>query len=606
MRLFSCIALGFATYLAWTAYRTGDVIGCSAEGVWDCGHVLHSRWSKVFGVPVSIPAGAVYASLLVALGFAGNRATPEARRKSWSVITILAISAGAAAIWFICLQIFVLRSLCIYCISTHAIGLLLSVAVLYWQPLGPQVTRCLGAIGLVGVIVLITSQSLVSPPPTFAIDYHQSDDEFDITESDELFLGPTFDEPTAEAVVVEDPESAQPSDMEKANSPAGPVKITSEPNLETSHELGWYNPPRSTRGQSIVAAVCPIHVQLGAYLDESGTVLKKSSARDVDRRPDTGMRGLEKNDTNVDDLPANINPEAPENVTILNLTHVPTSDHANIHNTLNPNNRFAPMASMTPTPKKDATHSDGASDTVGAKPVKLKSLNNDNASQSQDTTPVRFDKSRPLSPKRQQRIISVMGGRVKLNSYTWPIVGCPDAPHVLVELFDYTCPHCREMNDQLKVAMKRFGNQLAVLTLPVPLSHECNDTISITNQQHQDACELARLALSVWRKAPDSFPDYHNWLFETSRSRTAVEARHYAAQLVGHQALNMELGKPIVNQYIAKHVLLYKRAGQGTVPKLMTEHITLRGQTGSSKSFCTLLEAELNIQPITKNKTASN
>ena len=37
------------------------------------------------------------------------------------------------------------------------------------------------------------------------------------------------------------------------------------------------------------------------------------------------------------------------------------------------------------------------------------------------------------------------------------------------------------------------------------------------------------------------------------------------------------MAKPIINQFITKHVELYKRAGKGTVPKLMFPTVTIRG-----------------------------
>src|SRR5580704_3726379 len=59
MRLLCCAALGVTGYLAVTALQEGEVAGCGSGGTFDCSYVLHSRWSKVLGVPVSIPAFAL-------------------------------------------------------------------------------------------------------------------------------------------------------------------------------------------------------------------------------------------------------------------------------------------------------------------------------------------------------------------------------------------------------------------------------------------------------------------------------------------------------------------------------------------------------------------
>ena len=58
---------------------------------------------------------------------------------------------------------------------------------------------------------------------------------------------------------------------------------------------------------------------------------------------------------------------------------------------------------------------------------------------------------------------------------------------------------------------------------------------------------------------------FHDWLFEPSHGRTPGEARAFAQQLVGEESLRVEMSKSVVNQFIAKHVELYKRAGKGTI-----------------------------------------
>ena len=70
----------------------------------------------------------------------------------------------------------------------------------------------------------------------------------------------------------------------------------------------------------------------------------------------------------------------------------------------------------------------------------------------------------------------------------------------------------------------------------------------------------------------------------------------HAAQLVGNARLNEELAKPVVSQFIAKHVELYRRSGKGTVPKLMFPKVTVMGQMKTVDALCTVLERELNIK----------
>ena len=131
------------------------------------------------------------------------------------------------------------------------------------------------------------------------------------------------------------------------------------------------------------------------------------------------------------------------------------------------------------------------------------------------------------------------------------------------------------------------------MTLPVPLSQECNNTVTSTKIRHQAACELARLAVAVWRINPQAYETFHEWLFIPEHGRNTGEAWSYASQLVGNEALRAEMSKPTVNQFISKHVELYKRAGQGTVPKLMLPKVTIRGEMNSPQDLYNLLEREL-------------
>jgi hypothetical protein len=48
-----------------------------------------------------------------------------------------------------------------------------------------------------------------------------------------------------------------------------------------------------------------------------------------------------------------------------------------------------------------------------------------------------------------------------------PVIGSPQARHVLISLFDYTRSHCRAAHAITETT--RVGNQLAIVSLPVLL-----------------------------------------------------------------------------------------------------------------------------------------
>lgn len=482
MRGLCVVALGLSGFLAWSAFRAGDIAGCAAEGMWDCSHVLHSRWSKWFGIPVSIPALALYMSLAGTLLFVDQRVPPQVRALAWRLGTVLALAAAAAGVWFLSLQVFVLGSLCKYCVAVHTISLILGAMVLWFRR--DEAWRLAGfaGLGLAAASVLIVGQVFGPSAKTYQLEEHQSaveiaDDTMELFEMDELDENDTADDVTLD--------EAHPT-----------VDATTSESTDT--------------GVAIAVAQPKTHT------------------------PD--LVGIREADEPAASVPAPHDP-APS---------------------------YPPVP--TPTPLPDETQSDDAPHNTGTAPT----------STSTDVRPI--------------RLITFPGARAKLNVLQWPMLGASDAPHVLVELFDYTCPHCRRMNEHLDVARQRYGSQLAVVVLPVPLDGECNRTVEHTSSRHAEACEIARLALAVWKVDPAVFPEYHRWLFEPAAGRTATEARRKAEALVDPVALSAQLHSQLVGKFIAKHVAIYQRAGQGTLPKLFSERISLRGNVGSAEELCSLLE----------------
>ncbi|MGE3315407.1 MAG: vitamin K epoxide reductase family protein [Planctomycetaceae bacterium] len=169
LRLISAVGLGITGYLAYASLMTGEIAGCGGGQVWDCGHVLNSRWSKLFGYPVSLPAFALYAIVLGSLLVCRSKSA-SARSVAWGVATLGALAAGMAAVWFVSLQIFDVGRLCVYCMAAHACGIALCVAILWKRPLGTRSTGMASSVSALCVGVIIAGQLLVAPPETFKIE----------------------------------------------------------------------------------------------------------------------------------------------------------------------------------------------------------------------------------------------------------------------------------------------------------------------------------------------------------------------------------------------------------------------------------------------------
>lgn len=197
----------------------------------------------------------------------------------------------------------------------------------------------------------------------------------------------------------------------------------------------------------------------------------------------------------------------------------------------------------------------------------------------------------PDDAKPERRVIRIIGD-TKLDVRQWPLIGKPDAKYVFVEMFDYTCPHCRDMHHEIDAALKKFGDDLAVLTLQVPLNASCNNQIGGTESQHRESCEIANYAIAVWRLKPGKYHEYHDWLFEPKVARSTAAARERAVEIVGEERLKKILNQQLPQKFIASHVKLYAKAGAGSIPKMLFPNITLVGNVGSAK-LCETIEREL-------------
>lgn len=99
----------------WTG---GTIAGCGGGSA--CDALLHSRWSEVFGIPVTAFGLLVYVGALLGL-------TERCRRLLPPLVGVIAGAAG----WFIYIQIAVVGRFCPWCMIAHATGL--ALGLLSWQ-----------------------------------------------------------------------------------------------------------------------------------------------------------------------------------------------------------------------------------------------------------------------------------------------------------------------------------------------------------------------------------------------------------------------------------------------------------------------------------------
>jgi uncharacterized membrane protein/protein-disulfide isomerase len=473
MRWIAFCGLAFALYLAWSTVIVGSVAGCGDGRVMDCNHVLQSKFAKVFGMPVSIPAAVVYVVLLISLFVAASH-----RRSSsqigWVVASVCILSAGFAAIWFVAVQAFLLHKICWYCLVVHSCGLVLCSLLLWIRPFD---YRRLSQLAVPGMLAAIT---------VAVIQYHSPE-----VKTFEVITDLAASETGGESMVF---------DMSFA---VGPVVADA-----------------LTNARADASFVDEATATYAAELHPANDVETALFVAPAEEAPFAASA--------VDPVPAETESTAFE----------------------------VPSPSLSPAPVESA-----------------------------DAQPV----------TKAKRYVDFKYAKVKLNTYDWPILGSPEAPYVVLELFDYTCSHCQQMNQQLTAARKRYGQQFAILTLPVPLNRDCNPHYTRVNPRHADACELARLALSIWHLAPESFDAFHEWLFVAKPD--AIAARLHAETIVDPAALRDYVSGAHVSRYITAHANILQQAGGPPLPRIESEQFSLKGKTNAAQDLFNTLENRLGMQP---------
>ncbi len=177
------------------------------------------------------------------------------------------------------------------------------------------------------------------------------------------------------------------------------------------------------------------------------------------------------------------------------------------------------------------------------------------------------------SPPAAARWLVLHEGQFQLNVQELPLIGRPDAANVIVSLYDYTCEHCRIMHGHLREVQGRFSNDLAIVSLPIPLNPDCNEVVRRSNPIHENACDYARLALALWRVDHAAYHRFDDWLFQPDTPPPLAEAQKFATQLAGSNNLERALADPWITDQLRRDTAIYKadyqKSGTGQIPQLI-------------------------------------
>lgn len=195
------------------------------------------------------------------------------------------------------------------------------------------------------------------------------------------------------------------------------------------------------------------------------------------------------------------------------------------------------------------------------------------------------------------RVIAFKGLNEAIDVYKVPVLGNPKAKHIVVEMIDYTCAHCRHFHPNVHAALDRYGDQVAFVVQHVPLSKKCNPHVQRDTAVHRYACDYARLSLGVWKLEPEKFSEFHDYLMKSSKAPSVFDARRKAMELAGEAVLLDENLKADSFRSFAGNSDEVNQLNAG-LPVLLTEFGVIRGVPRTEKEWFSFLEELLDIKPV--------
>jgi uncharacterized membrane protein len=206
------------------------------------------------------------------------------------------------------------------------------------------------------------------------------------------------------------------------------------------------------------------------------------------------------------------------------------------------------------------------------------------------------------------RPLELLGGRLRFDASLFPLFGPPDARHIIADVSDYTCEHCRGLHPMLEDALAAMNGELAVLIFCAPLDRSCNPHIDIADPRYADACAYARLALGVWVSQAQAFASFHRWLMHGPRPPALENAQRRAAELIGDtsgERMSALLSGPHVRRQLADALTVFRLTGTSPLPRLLLPTGLLVGGSSSVEKLVVLLRDQLATSPATTVPTSS-
>lgn len=190
--------------------------------------------------------------------------------------------------------------------------------------------------------------------------------------------------------------------------------------------------------------------------------------------------------------------------------------------------------------------------------------------------------------KPTARDLVLHDGRFHLNPYELPILGNPDAKHLIVMVSDYTCKHCRAAHRILHDVRDSFGpDELGVVMMP---SHHGGDSE-----------ELQRMMLATWRANPAVWTAVADDLYSERHALEPASVRATLNQKLGPGILAQSMSNQVAwtTNLIAFSRSLYltnkAKANSGSIPQFVIGSEIVVGAPEDAAEFYQLFERNLGL-----------
>ena len=121
------IGLADSIYLTDIAF-TGSTLVCDIAGLDGCNVVAQSVYSKVLGVPLAAYGVLFYGVFILTFLYSTIRQTQRMQK----IVFQIAVAGALFSSYFIYLQVFVIKALCIYCIGSAIVAYLLTILTYFY------------------------------------------------------------------------------------------------------------------------------------------------------------------------------------------------------------------------------------------------------------------------------------------------------------------------------------------------------------------------------------------------------------------------------------------------------------------------------------------